>query len=255
MPLYLASGTDERYVLEEARLLGLDKYFGAHIYGAVEDYKTFSKAMVIERILEINQVDGSRTQFALAGPSVTIGRSSRAGNDLVIERDGMVSKRHARISLGEGGFSIQDMESTNGVWVNGERVESGILKDGDLIRLGATEIVFRESRESAIKSRVSAASAGVRARLTTSEGESHLLASEMVIGRGLTSDIRLGDPTVANTHAKVFSTDGNEFHIEDLGSQTGTCVNGVQVIRGSAVRLNAGDQVRLGEVVLRFDRD
>jgi phosphoglycolate phosphatase-like HAD superfamily hydrolase len=56
--MYVASGTDEPYVLEEARLLGLDAYFGSHIYGALEDYKTFSKAKVIERILRENQVEG-----------------------------------------------------------------------------------------------------------------------------------------------------------------------------------------------------
>ncbi len=56
--LYLASGTDEQYVIEEVRLLGLDKYFGQHVYGAQEDYKSFSKAMVIERILSENDVPG-----------------------------------------------------------------------------------------------------------------------------------------------------------------------------------------------------
>jgi phosphoglycolate phosphatase-like HAD superfamily hydrolase len=58
--LYLASGTDEKYVLEEARLLRVDRYFGAHIYGAQDAYLTFSKKMVIERILKINSIDGSR---------------------------------------------------------------------------------------------------------------------------------------------------------------------------------------------------
>jgi len=57
--LYIASGTDEPYVLEEARLLHLDRYVGRHIYGALNDYKSFSKAKVIERILAENQVDGS----------------------------------------------------------------------------------------------------------------------------------------------------------------------------------------------------
>jgi phosphoglycolate phosphatase-like HAD superfamily hydrolase len=57
--LYLASGTDEAYVVEEARLLGLDDYFGPRIYGARDDYKTFSKAKVIGRILTEHQVDGS----------------------------------------------------------------------------------------------------------------------------------------------------------------------------------------------------
>lgn len=56
--LYLASGTDESYVKEEVALLGLDKYFGPHVYGAIDDYKNFSKAMVIERILSENRVDG-----------------------------------------------------------------------------------------------------------------------------------------------------------------------------------------------------
>jgi phosphoglycolate phosphatase len=56
--LYVASGTDERYVIEEARLLGLDEFFGRHIYGAQDDFRNFSKAMVIDRILRENRVDG-----------------------------------------------------------------------------------------------------------------------------------------------------------------------------------------------------
>src|SRR4030095_15787316 len=51
LQLYLASGTDEVFVKEEAGLLGLQEYFGGHIYGALDDYKNFSKKMVIERIL------------------------------------------------------------------------------------------------------------------------------------------------------------------------------------------------------------
>ncbi|MGQ9652170.1 MAG: HAD family hydrolase [Phycisphaerae bacterium] len=58
--LYLASGTDEHYVKEEVRLLRLDPYFGEHVYGAIDDYKSFSKAKVIERILETNRVPGER---------------------------------------------------------------------------------------------------------------------------------------------------------------------------------------------------
>jgi len=57
--LYVASGTDERYVIEEVRLLGLDRFFGRHVYGALDDYKSFSKAMVIQRILTENRVDGA----------------------------------------------------------------------------------------------------------------------------------------------------------------------------------------------------
>ena len=55
---YLASGTDEVYVIEEARLLGVDRYFGPHIYGAQREYQTFSKKMVIERIIRENSLSG-----------------------------------------------------------------------------------------------------------------------------------------------------------------------------------------------------
>lgn len=58
--MYLASGTDEVYVLEEARLLGLDRYFGSRIYGAQREYKTFSKKMVIDRILRENNLSGEK---------------------------------------------------------------------------------------------------------------------------------------------------------------------------------------------------
>ena len=57
--LYLASGTDEKYVREEVELLQLTSFFGDHVYGAVEDYKSFSKAQVIQRILADNQVEGA----------------------------------------------------------------------------------------------------------------------------------------------------------------------------------------------------
>src|SRR5207249_1794118 len=43
LPLYLASGTDLKYVRHEAELLGLTKYFGEHVYGALDDYQNFSK--------------------------------------------------------------------------------------------------------------------------------------------------------------------------------------------------------------------
>jgi phosphoglycolate phosphatase len=56
--LYLASGTDEDAVKKEAKLLSIDHYFGEHIYGALDDYKSFSKKMIIDRILRENGLDG-----------------------------------------------------------------------------------------------------------------------------------------------------------------------------------------------------
>jgi phosphoglycolate phosphatase-like HAD superfamily hydrolase len=58
MTLYLASGTDLKYVRHEAELLGLREYFGPHIYGALDDYKSFSKQMIIDRILREETLHG-----------------------------------------------------------------------------------------------------------------------------------------------------------------------------------------------------
>lgn len=51
LKMYLASGTDEVFMKEEARLLGITQYFEGGVYGALDDYKKFSKAILIQRIL------------------------------------------------------------------------------------------------------------------------------------------------------------------------------------------------------------
>ena len=60
LKLYLASGTDEVFVKKEAELLDLDRYFGPHIYGALDDYQNFSKRMVIGRLLRENGISGAQ---------------------------------------------------------------------------------------------------------------------------------------------------------------------------------------------------
>ncbi len=56
--LYLASGTDEIYMKEEARLLDVGRYFDGGVYGALDDYKSFSKKILIQRILSQTDVRG-----------------------------------------------------------------------------------------------------------------------------------------------------------------------------------------------------
>jgi phosphoglycolate phosphatase-like HAD superfamily hydrolase len=58
MVLYLASGTDLKYVRWEAELLRLASFFGAQIHGALDDYQSFSKKMIIERILREHDLRG-----------------------------------------------------------------------------------------------------------------------------------------------------------------------------------------------------
>ncbi len=57
--LYLASGTDEEYVLKEAELLKVTPYFEGRIFGAQRDYKSFSKKMIIERMIREHHLEGA----------------------------------------------------------------------------------------------------------------------------------------------------------------------------------------------------
>jgi phosphoglycolate phosphatase len=58
LKMYLASGTDEVYMKEEARLLDVTRYFDGGVYGALDDYKSFSKAILIQRILASSEFRG-----------------------------------------------------------------------------------------------------------------------------------------------------------------------------------------------------
>jgi phosphoglycolate phosphatase len=78
LSLYLASGTDEAYVKKEAELLNVARYFGAHIYGAQDNYRLFSKKLVIERILSENRIDGAQL-LAFGDGYVEIQNTKEAG--------------------------------------------------------------------------------------------------------------------------------------------------------------------------------
>lgn len=78
LALYLASGTDELFVKQEAELLDLTRYFGPHIYGALDEYKNFSKKMVIDRILRENGISG-RQLLAFGDGYVEIQNTKEVG--------------------------------------------------------------------------------------------------------------------------------------------------------------------------------
>jgi phosphoglycolate phosphatase len=58
LKMYLASGTDEEYAREEARLLDIDRYFDGGVWGAVDDYKSFDKEILIRRMIEASECRG-----------------------------------------------------------------------------------------------------------------------------------------------------------------------------------------------------
>jgi len=83
--------------------------------------------------------DGNR--LALQKDSVTLGRDSE--NDYTLS-DSSISRRHARLQRLPHGWLLIDLGSTNGTWVNGERVVVPLLlQDDDLVLLGEQRLIFR----------------------------------------------------------------------------------------------------------------
>lgn len=72
----------------------------------------------------------------------------RAQDNSISIADGSVSAKHARIVRTSEGFAIEDLESRNGTFVNGEKVDTRrVLADGDLIRVGKVIMTFNVARE------------------------------------------------------------------------------------------------------------
>jgi phosphoglycolate phosphatase-like HAD superfamily hydrolase len=90
--LYLASGTDLKYVLREAEILGIAPFFGQHIYGALDDYQNFSKQMVIERILRDNNLRGEEL-LGFGDGYVEIEEIKRAGGVAIAVASDEVNRR------------------------------------------------------------------------------------------------------------------------------------------------------------------
>lgn len=87
------------------------------------------------------EVDGRG--YVLAEAVTVLGRGSDA--DVVLDDPG-VSRRHAEIRVAPGGARVSDLSSTNGTFVDGERVSSVDLYDGAVITVGRSKLVFHAAR-------------------------------------------------------------------------------------------------------------
>ncbi len=89
--------------------------------------------------LSIRLKDGTETSVALDRSPFVLGR---AGADFDL-KDASVSRKHCEIACKEDNWQVRDLGSSNGTFLNGERISEGDLKDGDVLKLGQTEVAFK----------------------------------------------------------------------------------------------------------------
>lgn len=87
----------------------------------------------------LNDGEPEKTFRILAGGIRTIGRAT--GADFIVDAP-LVSRVHCRLTALPGGeLEVRDLDSTNGTFVNGERVENAFLASGDRLQVGRVELV------------------------------------------------------------------------------------------------------------------
>ncbi|MHB1317095.1 MAG: serine/threonine protein kinase [Anaerolineae bacterium] len=105
----------------------------------------------ISGLLELIRPEGPGTRFQLSAASTVIGRRSPGrGVDLDLgpyDPQGYVSRQHARIERATDHYTVTDLQSSNGTFVNARRLTPGLavrLKRGDVLRMGQVELRFED---------------------------------------------------------------------------------------------------------------
>lgn len=175
------------------------------------------------------------SELTLPPEGLVMGRDARRA-DLIVRRAD-VSRQHARLSrMPGGGWLLSDLESTNGLQLNGRRIEAPTeLADGDVISLG-------QARAPDFEFVAGGAQHGPRQLQLDGSGP-------WQIGRDLGHAVSLpADPIVSLRHARILAEAG-EFWIEDLGSRNGTWLNGRRVRRS---RIAPDSDIVIGSNLLRI---
>ncbi len=183
---------------------------------------------------------------------VVVGRADHCAIRL---DDGRISRNHARLTPTNDGWLLEDLGSTGGTFVAGDRVDRALISNvaevrladpqsGPLLRLEAR---FTDTADLETAEPINAASA--RARPPTGVfTAAHAPSERTRIGRAPENDVVVDDLLVSWHHAELHSTPGG-FELVDLGSRNGTFVNGQPIRR---VRLDELDLVAIGRSLLRL---
>lgn len=180
-------------------------------------------------------------RVSMRGPLLTVGRDPTT--DIHLDHRSL-SRRHAQIERRGAALWVRDLDSHNGTFVNGKRIEEAqVLVEGDIIEVGR----YRLSLDGV------EVAAGDTPVLTLSGPEgTHRFAmveAEIVLGRASSCDIAITHQSISRRHLRLWR-EGNVFLVEDLGSQNGTKLHGKRI--QGPTRIEVGDQVQLSEFTLEL---
>jgi pSer/pThr/pTyr-binding forkhead associated (FHA) protein len=189
----------------------------------------------------------------LTNAPLTVGRG--ADNKLTLD-DKNISRYHAEVTKGLFGYKVKDNGTINGTLVNGRKVKSHRLHNGDQIVVGDYHLHFNpigiKRAESSIKR------GNEYAVLECIQGpEKGMMFRDnallIKIGRDRGNDIVLSkDSDVGKYHAKI-TFEGGRFYITDLHSASGVFLNKMRVRKRHV--LDQSDMVRIGKCVFMFGHD
>jgi pSer/pThr/pTyr-binding forkhead associated (FHA) protein len=196
-------------------------------------------------IFEVNPKDGTVSRWSRSAASVRIGRDPAC--DLALTND-MVSGQHASIEASGQLALLRDLNSTNGTFLNGRKINAPeLISVNDVITLGIdgptlTISALDEADAVPPQPPLQKVSAGATARPTT-----------VRIGRAPDNDIVLDDPSVSAYHARLVIEREGIATLEDLGSTNGTAVGDLSRRIGRA-QISNGDTAYFGSVPLPADK-
>jgi pSer/pThr/pTyr-binding forkhead associated (FHA) protein len=93
--------------------------------------------------LIFEKADGERQEVPVEDEPISLGRGAEADVDV---GDVEVSRHHCSLLLWDDDWVLKDARSRNGTWVNERRVEVAVLKDGDIVRIGKTDLDFHAEK-------------------------------------------------------------------------------------------------------------
>lgn len=206
-------------------------------------------------------------QYRIEGARASIGRAEE--NPVGLFGDPAVQPRHAVIERRGADYVIKNVAVQDGTFVNGNRIETVDLHDGDRINIGGYEMTFHlrgtsgAARQQASLSadrvnsaRVASRLAGANAKvdgpsLVDAAGQPYPVRTDVPtrVGRALDNEIVVSHSSVSRHHARVESRNGG-FVVKDLNSQNGTFVDGQRVT--DSAPLKVGNSVRFGDAQFTF---